>query len=219
MFVVTNRQMSDEEVGQISFRMKSIRMLTGLTQESFAQENDISLTSLKCWEMARAIPRKEGASSYVEALKKNGIDVSLDWIFHGSGPGPTYINGTQLEKPKVESSYIEQQIDFFKKAQLSKGLNPIVVFVQDSEMSPEFKQGDVIGGYYVTISEIKSSMEPEEIGQTPWLVNLGDKGFLPRYLVLTEDEKHIFYRSKINPLLRSGLGSTIGKICWYYRQT
>jgi DNA-binding XRE family transcriptional regulator len=198
--------------------MKSARMLTGLTQESFAEQNAISLTSLKCWEMGRAVPRKEGALSYVNAIKKGGIDVSLDWIFHGSGPGPTYINGTQIEKPKTDSSYVEQQIDLFKKHQLSKGRNPIVVGVQDEEMSPQLRPGDLIGGYYITVDEIRSSLSLNEIVQTPWLLNMGTD-FIARYLVVGDDQKQIFYRSNADPVIKTGQISVLGRICWHFRDS
>lgn len=214
--MTVNRKLSEEETQHISWRMKSARMLTGLTQESFAASNDISLTSLKCWEMGRAVPRKEGALSYVNAIKKNGIEVSLDWIFYGSGPGPTYINGTQIEKPKTDSGYIEQQIELFKRHQLSKGLNPIVTRIEDDEMLPQFKRGDLVGGHYVSISEIRSSLKLNEILQIPWLLKISNGDFVPRFLVMSENEGHIFYRSNADHLIGTGQISAIGKICWHY---
>jgi DNA-binding transcriptional regulator YiaG len=215
--MVTSRRLSEEEVQQISWRMKSARMLTGLTQENFSVENDISLTSLKCWEMGRAVPRREGALSYVNAIKKKGIDVSLDWIFHGSGPGPTYVNGTQVEKPKTDSSYIEQQIELFKRNQLSKGLNPIVTEISDQDMVPQFKPGDMIGAFYVTMNEI-ASLQLNSIIETPWLLMLDGKNFVPRFLVPGE-RGQVFYYSQKDPVIRSGSVGAIGRICWHYKDT
>jgi DNA-binding transcriptional regulator YiaG len=214
--MVSSRQLSDKEVQQISLRMKSARMLTGLTQENFAEENGISLTSLKCWEMGRSVPRKEGALSYVNALSKNGIDISLDWIFYGGGSGPTYMSGTQIETPKGHSSYIELQINLFKKHQLSKGLNPIVTYVQDDEMLPQFKRGDLVGGYYVTIDEIRSRLSLGEILKSSWLLKLDNADFTPRFLVIGESKDHMFYCSKTDPVIRSCSILAVGQICWHY---
>lgn len=213
---MVNKRLSQEEIQQISLRMKSARMLTGLTQETFAAENNISPTSIKCWEMGRSVPRKEGISSYLEALKKNGIDVGFEWVFYGSGPGPTYISGTQVSKVKPESDYIEQQIELFKKYQLSKGLNPIVTKVLDNSMLPHFKCGDVIGGFYVTIENIISQLPLNEIHEIPWLLMLKESYFVPRFLMIPENKGSIFYRTNIDAVIKDFSAPTIGKICWRY---
>ena len=211
-----NRRHSDEEISQISNRMKSARALSGLTQEKFAEKNDISLTSLKCWEMGRAVPRREGVQSYINALNKLGIEISLSWIFEGSGPGPTYMNGTQIEKPKITSDYFDTQIDLFKKNLLAKGYNPIVSHVNDDDMMPHFKQGDVIGAFYVTMNEV-TNLSLENIVETPWLLMLDGKTFVPRFLIVGEREGQVFYRSRKDPVMRSGSIGALGKICWHYR--
>lgn len=214
--MATNRRHSEEEVTQISNRMKSARALSGLTQEKFAEKYDISLTSLKCWEMGRAVPRREGVLSYINALHKLGIEISLGWIFEGSGPGPTYINGTQVEKPKITSDYLDIQIDLFKKNQLSRGFNPIITEVNDDDMAPHFKQGDVIGASYVTMNEV-TNLPLNSIVETPWLLMLDSKTFVPRFLVVGEHEGQIFYRSQKDPVIRSSSIKAIGRICWHYK--
>lgn len=214
--MAVNRRHSDEEVCQISNRMKSVRALSGLTQEKFAEKNKISLTSLKCWEMGRAVPRREGVLSYINALNKLGIEISLNWIFEGSGPGPIYTNGTQVEKPKAASDYLEIQIDLFKKNQLSKGLNPIVIQVDDDDMAPHFKPGDVVGAFYITISEL-AGFPVDSVIETPWLLMLDNKSFVPRFLAVGERDGQFFYRSQKDPIMRSSSIGAIGRICWHYR--
>jgi transcriptional regulator with XRE-family HTH domain len=214
--MATNRRHSYEEISQISNRMKSARALSGLTQEKFAEKNAISLTSLKCWEMGRAVPRREGVQSYINALNKLGIEISLGWIFEGSGPGPTYMNGTQIEKPKITSDYFDTQIDLFKKNLLAKGLNPIVSNVNDDDMAPHFNQGDIIGAFYVTMNEVLS-LPLENIVETPWLLMLDGKTFVSRFLAVGEREGQIFYRSIRDPIIRSSSIRAIGRICWHYR--
>lgn len=215
-FMATNRRHSQEEVCQISNRMKSARALSGLTQERFAEKYDISLTSLKCWEMGRAVPRREGVLSYVNALKKLGIEISSGWIFEGSGPGPTYINGTQEEKPKANPEYLDLQIELFKKNQLANGLNPIVSYVNDDDMAPHFKPGDILGGVYVTMTEV-ITLPLSSIADTPWMLMLDGKLFVPRFLAVGEHDGQVFYWSRKDPVMRSSSIGAIGRVCWHYR--
>ncbi len=215
--MVISRRPSEEEVQRISWRMKSARMLTGLTQESFAAENDISLTSLKCWEMGRAVPRREGLTNYLDAIKKHGIDVAFDWIFYGSGPGPTYIEGTQLSQRAPESDYVEQQIKLFQNEVRSKGLNPIVIKVADEAMEPEYVQGDIVGGYYVSLDKLLSQNTTVKIHQSHWLIGTPEDDFRLGLLLVEEDSAQIFCReSKVAPLKKL-TSSLVGQICWHHR--
>jgi transcriptional regulator with XRE-family HTH domain len=216
--MAVSRRISEEEVQRISWRMKSARMLTGLTQENFAQENDISLTSLKCWEMGRAVPRQEGVTNYLNAVKRHGIDVSFDWIFYGSGPGPTYLEGTQLSKRGPESNYLEEQIKLFQDQVRSKGLNPIILTVSDACMDPYYAVGDVVGGYYVALDKVLQKDSSLAIHSKPWLLGATDGSFILRFLVIADESNQIFYReNNTNPVKKLN-SSLVGRVCWHHRQ-
>lgn len=215
--MVASRRPSEEEVQRISWRMKSARMLTGLTQEIFAAENDISLTSLKCWEMGRAVPRQEGLMSYLNAIKKHGIDVSFDWVFYGSGPGPTYIEGTQLSQRTRESSdYLEQQIRLFQNEMRSKGLNPIVITVSDETMRPRYARGDVVGGYYVALDKLLSTNVPTKIHESHWLLGTDDGEIRLGFLVVADDSNEVYYRENSLAPIKKFTSSLVGQICWHH---
>lgn len=210
------RRLSEEEVKQISLRLKSARMLTGLTQESFSLANDIALMSLKCWEMGRVVPRQNGIANYLSGIRKHGIEVTQDWIFYGSGPGPVYFNGTQVERPRSGLGYIEQQADLFKKSCLSRGLNPILVTVKDDEMLPYFGKGDLIGGYYVETNELDKKDASIKVFNKPWLVDINDNDIVPRFLIKEIKNGSFFYRSNVDQSIYPYSNSLVGKISWHY---
>lgn len=213
---MASRLLSEDEVQRISWRMKSARMLTGLTQENFSAENDISVTSLKCWEMGRAVPRQEGLSNYLNAIRKHGIEVSHEWIFHGSGPGPTYVDVVPSTKRSPTSDYLEQQIKLFQGNMRSRGLNPIVIEVADDAMSPVYSRGDIVGGFYVEVDQVRAQKTPLEIQQSPWLIGAGDSCKLV-YLLFANDANQLFYRSSESETLTMFTSSLIGKVCWHHR--
>lgn len=212
------KKFSIDEIHQISLRLKSARMLTGQTQEVFAGENNISVTSLKCWEMGRAVPRTDGLSNYLNAIREFGIEVTEEWILCGSGAGPTYIKGTQLKKLNDdEKSYLSRQIDLFKNEQLSKGLNPILVKIDDDLMSPYFKKGDLVGGYLLSLNSALSKNSDLDELKLPWLFRNNDNNFIARFLVLSEDNQQVFFRSNKTPFFSPYNYSSLGRICWHYR--
>ena len=207
-------KLSSDEVRQIGLRVKSVRVLSGLNQEEFALKHGIGHMSLKSWEMGRATPRRDGMFHFLEAIKNEGICVEPSWIYHGTGLGPTYFSTIQRVNKKIESTYIESQIDLFTKEKISKGHNPVIVTVDDESMIPEYKPGQIIGGIFTTIENIKNKFSDEFILGIPWLVFINDGTLAPRRLYFSGD--NLFFKANNKSDLVPYFSSSIAQICWNY---
>lgn len=130
-------------------RVKSARMLTGLSRKDFSQFG-ISAPTLSSWESitsSRQLTEK-GANRLVQALYKAGVNCSVNWLLNGVGAGPSLIdnpihstNDNTIVSWSEEES-IFREIEFFKEINAS----PTVLLVQDKGMEPFFNRGDYVAG-------------------------------------------------------------------------
>ena len=136
----------------IGYRVKSARMLSGHSRQSFAAESRISMATLRAWEEPteerKGLTRK-GASRLVNSLREMGIYCTEDWLFNSDGPGPKILstlhnnhtdNNDTIDWGEEES--ILKDIDSFK----SNNPNPVVAIITDGSMIPRYSYGDYVGG-------------------------------------------------------------------------
>ena len=176
------KQFSEEEIGKIGLRLKSCRVLTGLTQEQFAEEFKIPYTTIRNWEYGRVVPRRQGVSDFVASLRFYNVFVDCDWILFGHGAGPSF----NLKQPRIEVKSTE--IESFKIISKANGLNPIVATVIDDFMSPWFSEGDLIGGTLIDANELKETINSHlNYGIYPILVRLHNGNYAPRWPKIIND--------------------------------
>lgn len=147
----------------IGNRVKSARMLSGLTRTSFAKKSNISAATLRAWEE----PPKErhgltskGAKRLIVALNLCGIYCSESWLLfgHGESPKPIDMIGQSPIDDKNNSTLWTEEEAILKDINsfLQNNKNAIVIIVPDDIMCPPFSAGDYVGGRKKTIDQIKS---------------------------------------------------------------
>ena len=207
-------QYSEEEIKRISLRMKSARVLSGMNQEEFANANGIPHMSLKGWEMGKALPRQSGLLKFLNALLSNGIQVDSEWLLFGSGAGPTLVAGARPETPTGKSGYIDQQIALFKKEQVSKGLNPLVIEIKDGLMSPTYNLGDIVGGVFINQDEAKTQSADNVQKGAVFLARIDEGIFAPRQVFFSHGR--LFISSIKDRELSEYSTQLLAKISWHY---
>jgi transcriptional regulator with XRE-family HTH domain len=169
------KQISEEDISKIGLRLRSCRVLTGLTQEQFAEQFKIPYTTIRNWEFGRVVPRKEGVLNFISSLRFHDVFVDCDWILFGYGAGPSF----NLKQPDTHIDSTD--IEVFKAKSKANGLNPIVVTVMDNLMMPWFCVGDLIGGTLIEASYLKDLIETKHNNSVyPVLVRLQDGSYAPR---------------------------------------
>lgn len=146
-------------------RLKKLRMLAGLSRKSMEKVYRISASTLQSWEDGKAgglTPK--GAKRVIEALAKEGVVFTLDWLLYGIGAGPKVADSVYHgsgasgapseghDRPRefsgsdAEEMAISKELLAFRQANLDA--NDMIVM--DDSMSPEYLPGDFVAGrrYY-----------------------------------------------------------------------
>ncbi len=203
---------SADELKHIGFRIRAVRILTGLNQEEFSKIYGLPYISLKNWEQGKFTPRSESIATYLMAIESAGIRVDPDWLYFGSGPGPIYLNANAKVKEEMTASELDKNIAFFKEQLQSRGLNPVISHVDDNSMLPVFKRGDLLGGMVLSRREVLLSAQKNEMLR-PFLILDSNGNYSPRRLFISNDQ--IFTNSYDDSYLCEYKHSWLAKICWY----
>jgi transcriptional regulator with XRE-family HTH domain len=212
--MVQNVQFTEDELKKIGTRMRTARVLTGLKREEFAQKHNLSSVSLKNWELGRILPRYDGMIALVNALKECGIFVSPEWILFGNGTGPNYYYAQMAHEDKTKEEFISEQVSLFKKAQRSKGFNPVVLTVKDEAMGPTYRKGDLLGGILVSQEFVKTDLAQNLGINRPWLITLDNGSFMPAFIYANHNRWLI--NTIKNPELQEISRPSFAKIKWHY---
>ena len=151
---IKNGQSHPEARGK---RLKSLRMMTGLTRKAMQEKYDLSAGTLQGWEDGRygGLTRK-GAERILSAIIGEGVHCNLDWLLFGTGIGPhmmdtvgcnpsddsgKYTNNPN-NVPSVEIASIMDELLHFRKR------NPGVIdmMIGDDGMYPHYQIGDFVAG-------------------------------------------------------------------------
>ena len=140
-------------------RVKSARMLSGHSRQSFAKVSDISMATLRAWEEpqgGRSGLTVKGAKRIVQALKNVGIHCCDIWLLHGIGIGPKIIDKCNISEIYEKPSWDEEEA-IFKDIESFKINNPdpIIAMVSNQLMVPRFFYGDYVGGSKVSGEKLK----------------------------------------------------------------
>lgn len=140
-------------------RLKSLRMMTGLSRKALEEQYGISASTIQSWEDAKAGGLTEkGAKRVITVFKKEGVRCSIDWLLFGIGFPPQLSNKLFDESESGEAgSHHTPTIGLETPSEDRAIVNELLVFrqnnpdaveyiVADNGMSPSFTEGDYIAG-------------------------------------------------------------------------
>lgn len=212
--MISTAAFSNEDMKRIGIRFHTARVLTGLKREEFAQKYHLSSLSIKNWEAGLVLPRHEGMVAVINALKESGVFASSEWLLYGNGNGPNYYHSHNYEHARSDDECINEQIALFKKAQRSKGRDPVVVAVKDEAMMPCYRKGDILGGVLVSHELVKSSVANHLILKRPWLLQISSGSFMPAFVYCHADKW--FINNAQDPELKEVSLPSFARIKWHY---
>jgi transcriptional regulator with XRE-family HTH domain len=132
-------------------RLKSLRMMTGLSRKKLEQDYHISASTIQSWEDAKAGGlTKKGAERVIAVFIDQGIRCSVDWLLYGIGTPPQLSNklfdqGSErhdpIEVPTEDRAIVNELLVFRQN-------NPDAVeyIIIDDGMAPNFATGDYVAG-------------------------------------------------------------------------
>lgn len=137
-------------------RLKSLRMMAGLSRKALEDKYGLSASTMQSWEDAKAGGLTEkGAKRAIDVFRQEGIRCAVDWLLYGIGLPPQlsdklFQHQTQVDEEggtdgKVggsEERAIVNELLAFRQH------NPDAVefIVADDGMSPFYTKGDYVAG-------------------------------------------------------------------------
>ncbi len=139
-------------------RLRSLRKMTDLSRKHMAEKYMLSAGTLQGWEDGRYGGLTEkGARKILPALRKEGIQCTLEWIMHGVGLGPQISDKLYMREHGFDAnasftptsiSSDEQDQAIKDELLLFRKHTPEAIDVQlpDNSMEPFYFANDYVGG-------------------------------------------------------------------------
>lgn len=134
-------------------RLKSLRMMAGLSRKALEDKYDVSASTMQSWEDAKAGGLTEkGAKRSIEVFRQEGIRCTVDWLLYGIGLPPQLSD--KLFQQQIHMQVIESRVEITEERAIVNELlafrqhNPDAVefIVPDDGMKPLYYKGDYVAG-------------------------------------------------------------------------
>lgn len=146
-------------------RLKSLRMMAGLSRKALEDKYDVSASTMQSWEDAKAGGLTEkGAKRAIEVFRQEGIRCTVDWLLYGIGLPPQLSDKLFQQQVQIQESF-EDRVEITEERAIVNELlafrqhNPDAVefIVPDDGMTPHYQKGDYVAGkrrYNETIENV-----------------------------------------------------------------
>lgn len=133
-------------------RIKTARMLAGLSRKQLEEKFYVSASTLQSWEIGRNPLNEKGAKRLVEIFSKNDLICSVEWLLYGVGTHPKTSDElkfiTSSKHGIIEPVNWNDEISIQKEIETFYIVNhdAVVLLVNDDGMEPAYAIGDYVGG-------------------------------------------------------------------------
>jgi HTH-type transcriptional regulator, cell division transcriptional repressor len=135
-------------------RLKSLRMMAGLSRKALEDKYDVSASTMQSWEDAKAGGLTEkGAKRAIEVFRQEGIRCAIDWLLYGIGL-PPQLSDKLFQQHMQLQDVLEDRVEVTEERAIVNELlafrqhNPDAVefIVPDDGMLPLYNKGDYVAG-------------------------------------------------------------------------
>lgn len=189
-------------------RLKKLRALAGLTMNELAELAGVSRVAISYWENASpAGLSAKGAHKVVNALQKEKIYCTFEWLWEGVGEDPQYAamkfyGGENIDSVDMLFS-TSKEIEFF----LRTNSQAVVVKVDNAALWPTFEFNDIVGGTWQPIAALRSEgfciVTLNDVNQVRWVKKINkivQLSFTP--YVTSESEIEKVEMANVAPIIR-----------------
>lgn len=135
-------------------RLKSLRMMAGLSRKALEDKYVLSASTMQSWEDAKAGGLTEkGAKRAIDVFRQEGIRCAVEWLLYGIGLPPQlsdklFQHQVQEEEGSDTKGIINEERAIVNELLAFRQHNPDAVefIVADDGMSPFYAKGDYVAG-------------------------------------------------------------------------
>lgn len=180
-------------------RLKMARRVSGLSKRVLQEKYHLNAHTLASLEINRSVLSEEWGKRFCQALQKEKVMCSPEWLFKGAGAPPKRLDDREValhsERERSEESKVfndETAITLEVETFCAGHKDNIVTIVKDDAMSPFFEFGDYVGGRHVCPDAIDQMLGEK------CLIELQPGEYLVRHFT-HEEEANKYLLSSINP--------------------
>ncbi|MCA9508514.1 MAG: hypothetical protein KC505_08845 [Myxococcales bacterium] len=201
----------------IGTRFRSARSLVpNLNRKLFCERHGINRYTMQSWENGLHVSKGKNVERFIEALAKEGIACTAEWLIDGIGEPARPISDARLveifSSPNPQQDLLHecyeqifQQLASFYE-EINK--NTVKIRVNDESMAPKFREGDWLLGADITDT-------PADAHQKFCIIELGPQRFLIRKVFHTKDHFLLTALDERIPTLSLGTATKIYEIIWH----
>ncbi len=186
------------EAKSIGTRFRSARSLVpDLNRKSFCERHGINRYTMQSWENGLHVSKGKNVEKFIEALTKEGIACTSEWLIDGVGdparPFDNHQSALLVETPAPDSFAFE---------------NLFSLRIYDRSMEPQFRPGDRVFGLDI-------SDEPERAHQKLAIIKLSDQRQVLRKAIVYGDHLILIANDPTIPTFSVSLPVQIYELVWH----
>ena len=201
----------------IGARFRSARSLVPqLNRKSFCDKHEINRYTMQSWENGLHISKGKNVAKFIDALAKEGISCTTDWLFDGMGEsarpfGDFNCKTDQFaEQPQIaENGKLAEGALALISIYERRGERLISYTINDDSMRPIFCMHDTVIG-----SEILDNLP--SVHQKFCLVKLNPERIILRKALTTKDGILLMALDERVPTLQLGPSAQIYRVIWHH---
>jgi hypothetical protein len=182
------KKLDPQQKQQIGERFRQARSLVPLSRTTFCKKHGLSYHTMQSWELARHASRLENVARFCEALAKEGIICTENWLLEGVGTIPLPALGLPYAQPEV-LTLIAKEMAFFQDLHQQAGIQTVIMRIEDAAMHPDYRIGDYVGAQCLTVDRV------EQFYNQVCLIEVQPQHYLLRQLI-KEGERYLLLAHK-----------------------
>lgn len=197
-------------VKDIGARFRSARSLVpNLNRKSFCERHGINRYTMQSWENGLHVSKGINVEKFINALAKEGVYCTAEWLFDGKGEGARPINTSTVQEDHNLTLKEEHEMAIKKILAIYEcEERPVLKFkVKDRLMAPKFLPGDIVLGQMIT--------DPKEAHQKICIVDLGKGSKLIRKVIVDKNSFFLLSIDDCEPMLTISASFKLYKVVWH----
>ena len=213
-------QKPNHDAKNIGARFRSARSLVpNLNRKSFCERYEINRYTMQSWENGLHVSKGKNVEKFIEALAREGVFCTSEWLFDGAGEPARPLNGLNCaQKPAIAASLAKSPstkflrlIEDLQESHLSFAEYLITATINDDAMAPKFMKGDTVMGLCV-------GKDRDQLHQKYCIIELTPERKIVRKVLLAKDNLILLALDERVETMTIGQNVHVYEIVWHLLQ-
>jgi len=187
------------EAKNIGARFRSARSLVpNLNRKLFCERHEINRYTMQSWENGLHVSKGKNVEKFIEALAKEGIACTTEWLIDGVGEPARPFNDLAIEPVQERHEILTPNLF----------VQLVGLYISDHAMAPQFGMGDQVFGKDI-------SHDPKQAHQKFVIIKLSEQRQVLRKAIYFKDHLVLIANDPKVPTFSLGLPAEIYELVWH----